>query len=81
MLQVGSNVFFYACNPITLLLFIHRKILYVNTTNYNNIDTLIKLIYRTHTCAYIYILNKWLHFVTDYNYIHFVYISYIHTRT
>ena len=53
---------------------IYRKNLYVNVTNYNNIDIFTKLIYCTHTCAYIYILNKWLQIVTDYNYIHFVYI-------
>ena len=68
-LSVGSNVFFYVYYPITLLLFIYWKYLYVNVTIYNNIDTFTKLIRQYNNLYKHYILIK------------LIYRTHIYTRT
>ena len=68
-LEVGSKLIFLLNQLTTLLLFIYRKILYVNITEYNNIDTFIKLIRQCN--------NLYKHWYIEKSYIY----MYTHIRT
>ena len=55
---------------------IHRKILYINVTEYKNIDILIKLIRLCNNLNKSYILIKLIYIVHTYTHVHDI----IHTR-
>ena len=65
-------------------LFIYRKILYINITEYNNIDTFTKLIRQCNNLNKSYILIKLIYIVHTYTHVHDIYNTrtrtYVRTR-
>ena len=63
-------LFFWYITLLLTTLFIYRKYLYVNVTNYNNIDIFTNLILNTTICTNIDILIKLIYIVHTYTHVH-----------